>query len=319
MKAVILAAGKSTRMKSEKTKMAHTILGREIIRYLLDSLYSCGLKAEDIVIVVGDNEAEIRNIVREGVGYARQQPQLGTAHALLAAAHHIRNFEGELIVTVGDNPYITTAELQRLIDHHHARQAACTFISAIFPESPPPYGRVLRDPAGKVTGVVEEIDATPEQKTIREVNSSIYLLDNKIAFPLLTQINDHNSKKEFYLTDIIGLLVAANNQVEASQALDYRISIGINNRWELQQAQAEMNRVNLQRLSLEQGVTILQPESVTIELDVTIGSDTTIFPNTYIAAGTRIGKNCHIGPFTFLQGVIIPDGQSVSFQKRTAP
>ena len=311
IKAVVLAAGKSKRMKSDTTKVVHKILGKEIINYLLDSLVRVGIPESGIILVCGDNIEEVKAVVKRKVCYAIQKEQLGTAHALLSAKEYIEDFSGDLLVTVGDNPYITAGELQRLLDHHRESQAQCTFISALFPFTPPPYGRVIRDENNEVTGVVEEIDATPAQLEIREVNSSIYLFDNDVVYPLLAKIGNANAKGEYYLTDVIGLLKERNRRVEAVIAADYFISIGINNRWELQEAQKKFNEARMKSLALETGVTFLQPESITIEHDVEIGKDTIIYPSTYLAAGTRIGKNCHIGPFVYLQGVEIKDNETV--------
>ncbi|MCK4762640.1 MAG: NTP transferase domain-containing protein [Candidatus Aminicenantes bacterium] len=316
IKAVVLAAGKSKRMKSGFTKMAHKILGKEIINYLLDALIEAGIKEENIVLVVGDNRAEIENVVKRKVQYAVQEEQLGTAHALLSAKKQVESFSGELIVTVGDNPYISAAELKKLISGHRAKKAACTFISAVFPFVPPPYGRVIRNEKGDVLDVVEEIDAAEEQLKIREVNSSIYIFDNKAAFPLLFEIGNDNAKGEYYLTDIIKILKSRGCGIHAVQAGDYLVSVGINNKWELQEAQEKFNLRNLERLAIEDGVTILQPGSVTIELGVEIGRDTVIYPSTYAAAGTKVGKNCRIGPFVFLKGVTIGDNEEISYEKR---
>jgi bifunctional UDP-N-acetylglucosamine pyrophosphorylase / glucosamine-1-phosphate N-acetyltransferase len=318
IKAVVLAAGKSTRMKSEKTKVLHKILGKEIINYLLDSLIDCGIAEQDIIIVVGDNRAEIAGAVKRDVTYVLQQEQLGTAHALLASQEYIAGHSGDLLVLVGDNPYVTAAELQKLITAHRRSRAHCTFISAVFPQQPPPYGRVIRDDRGRVRGIVEEKDASPEEKRIREVNASIYFFDNLAVFPLLSRISNNNAKKEYYLTDIIAILRREKLKVEAIQAEDCDIAIGINNRWDLQQAQEKFNLRNQQRLMLEDGVTILQPETVTIEHDVEIGRDTVIYPCTYLAAGTRIGKNCAIGPFAYLKNVSINDDEKVVLKKREA-
>jgi bifunctional UDP-N-acetylglucosamine pyrophosphorylase/glucosamine-1-phosphate N-acetyltransferase len=318
IKAVVLAAGKSTRMKSEKTKVLHKILGKEIINYLLDSLVACGIAEQDIIVVVGDNHAEIAGAVKRNVAYALQQEKLGTAHALLAAGENIAGHDGELLVVVGDNPYITADALQKLIAHHHQGRAQCTFISAVFPGNPPPYGRVIRNEQGEVQGIVEEKDASPGQREICEVNASIYLFDNQVVFPRLAQIDNRNLKKEFYLTDIIAILQRENFKVEAIQADDRDIAIGINNRQDLQEAHDKFNRQIQQRLLLENGVTILQPDTVTIEHDVEIGLDTIIYPCTYLAAGTRIGKNCSIGPFAYLKNVRVNDGEKVIFEKREA-
>lgn len=311
-----MAAGKSKRMKSRHSKIVHKILGKEIINFLLDSLVDSGIHEEDIVLVCGDNIDQVRQAVKRNVQFAIQEQQLGTAHALLSAADFIKDFDGELLVTVGDNPYIIASEIQKLMAYHRQNNSVCTFISAIFPHTPPPYGRVIRDAGGRVMNVVEEIDATPEELAIREVNSSIYIFDNKTVFPLLYKIDDNNAKKEYYLTDIIKILQGIDEPIFATPAEDYVISIGINNRWELQEAQARFNEQNLQRLALEEGVTVLQPDTVTIELDVKIGKDTVIYPNTYIAGDTKIGADCRIGPFTYLSGVSIADGGTVAYEKR---
>jgi bifunctional UDP-N-acetylglucosamine pyrophosphorylase/glucosamine-1-phosphate N-acetyltransferase len=314
IKVVVLAAGKSKRMKSGFTKVVHKILGKEIINYLLDSLVGVGVDESNIILVCGENIEEVKAVVTRNVKYAIQKEQLGTAHALLSAKEHIQDFTGDLLVTVGDNPYITINELNKLIQRHREVESGCTFISAVFPFKPPPYGRVLRSNGDEVTGVVEEIDATPEQLEIREVNSSIYLFDNSVVFPLLSKIDNKNAKGEYYLTDIIQLLREKKQRIEAVIADDYYISIGINNRWELQEAQKKFNEQRMKQLALDIGVTILQPESVTIEYGVEIGRDTVIYPSTYIASGTRIGKNCQIGPFVFLKGVEIGDNEIIRFE-----
>ena len=294
-KAVVLAAGKSKRMKSKHTKIIHKILGKEIINFLLDSLVESGIHEEDIIVVCGDNIDQVRPAVKRNVQFAIQEQQLGT---------------------VGDNPYIIAGEIEKLMTYHRKNHSACTFISAIFPHTPPPYGRVIRDAGGRVVNVVEEIDATPSELEIREVNSSIYIFDNKKVFPLLYRIDNKNAKNEYYLTDIIKILQNMGEPIFATPADDYIISIGINNRWELQEAQTRFNEANLKRLSLEHGVTILQPDTVSVELDVQIGNDTVIYPSTYIAAGCDIGSDCKIGPFAYLSGVTVRDGETVAYEKR---
>lgn len=318
-KAVILAAGKSNRMKSKYSKMVHKILGKEIINYLLDSIIDAGIREENITIVVGQNQEEIKSVVSRNVSYAVQQEQLGTAHALLSAQDYFKDHHGDLLVTVGDNPYITSPELNKLIRTHRENNFSCTFISAVFPDTPPPYGRVIRDDSGTVTDVVEEIDATEEQLKLREVNSSIYMFSCPVTTPLLFKIDNKNKKNEYYLTDIIKLLNREGKSIGAAIADDYHISIGINHKWELQEAQEKFNRENLESFSINDGITFLQPHTITVEQDVEIGQDTIIYPSTYIASGTRIGKDCHIGPFVYLKNVEIPDGESISFEKKIQP
>jgi len=316
IKAVVLAAGRSTRMKSERSKVLHRILGKEIIRYLLDSLLASGIAEEDIVVVAGANRAEIEKVTGSRVRFALQQEQLGTAHALLSAAGLVAGHAGGLLVLVGDNPYITAAELRKLIIGHQRSGTACTLISAVFPDSIPPFGRIVRDGEGKVQRIVEEKDASPEQRLIREVNASIYLFDNRLVFPLLSRIGNDNAKKEYYLTDIVAILRRENMKVEAVQADDRDIAIGINDRRDLQEAQRKFNVRVQQRLMREGGVTILQAETVTIENDVEIGRDTVIYPCTYLAAGTRIGSHCAIGPFACLKNIRVHDGEKLEFIKK---
>ena len=313
IKAVVLAAGKSTRMRSQRSKVLHTILGREIIRYLLDSLAGCGLAPEDVVVVVGDNREEVEKALGGGYRYARQEEPLGTAHALRSAAPLLAGHRGGLLVLVGDNPYITAGELRRLIDRHREGRAACTLISAVFPGEVPPFGRIVRGADGLVERIVEERDATPAERLIREVNASIYLLDAPTAFPLLARISNDNAKREYYLTDIVALIRGQGGGVEALAAADPDVAIGINDRLDLQRAQAKFNQRRLRQLMLEGGVTVLQPETVTVEHDVEIGRDTVLYPCTYLAAGTRIGRGCAIGPFACLRNVRVGDGERREF------
>ncbi|HLP62812.1 MAG TPA: sugar phosphate nucleotidyltransferase [Candidatus Deferrimicrobium sp.] len=316
IKAVVLAAGKSKRMKSGFSKVVHKILGKEIIGFLLDSLVEAGIHESNIIVVAGQNLDELKKVIHRNVQYAVQQNQLGTADALLSAGEYLRDFDGDVLVTVGDNPYITAVELKKLIARHQEVESQCTLISAVFPFPPPPYGRIIRNAHNEVMGVVEDLDASPEQLEIREVNASIYMFANKVVFPLLFKIENGNQKGEYYLTDIIKILKDRNYKIDAVKTDDYFISIGINNRWELQEAQERFNQAHLKTLALEKGVTILQPETVTIEYNVEIGMDTVIYPSTYIAAGTKIGSNCRIGPFVYLSNVEIKDNEEISFESK---
>lgn len=316
VKALILAAGKSKRMKSGNSKVLQKILGKEIINHLLDSITGSGIRQEDIILIVGPENQQIKKAINRNIQYAIQDKPLGTAHAVLSARDHLTPFRGDLLVTVGDNPYITPEEISKLLNQHQKSGYPCTLISATFPNPPPPYGRIIRDQNREVIGVIEEKDASPDQLKIREVNSSIYMFDNQIVFPLLSEINNDNHKNEYYLTDIIAILKARNLKINTVTANDYLNTIGTNDRWEIQAAQKKLNEKNQKKLSLEQGITILQPETVTIEYNVEIGRDTIIFPSTYIAAGTRIGKNCQVGPFVYLKGVTIPDNSVIVFEKR---
>ncbi len=317
MKAVVLAAGKSKRMKSDRSKVVHEILGKEIINYILDALSQTGIKDEDIIIVVGENRTEVEFVVDRKVNYAVQKEQTGTADALMSAGSYLSGFDGDVLVTVGDNPYITSVEFEKMIIAHKNSGLKCTLLSAVFPTEPPPYGRILRDDSGRVDAIVEAVDADEEQLKIDEVNAGIYLFDNMTVFPLLKNIRSDNEKKEFYLTDIVSILKKEGHLSGAVITDNYFAAIGINNRMELSEAQSKFNDNNIRILTEQNGVTVLQPETVTIENDVKVGRDTIIFPSTYLGSGTRIGNNCKIGPFVYLRNTEVSDGEEVSFRKIT--
>ena len=259
----------------------------------------------------------MESVIERNVKYAVQKEQLGTADALMSAGTHLHDFKGDVLVTVGDNPYITSDEFQNMIRYHFEKKLKCTLLSAMFPSEPPPYGRILRDHEGNVDAIIEAPDANEDQIKIKEVNAGIYLFDNEIVFPLLRNIRSNNEKGEFYLTDIISIIKSEGHLPDAVITDNYFTAIGINNRLELAAAQEKFNKDNIKNLSEKSGVTILQPETVTIEADVEIGKDSIVFPSTYLGSGTRIGSNCRIGPFTYLRNVVIGDNQEISHQKIT--
>lgn len=307
-----MAAGRSTRMKSSRSKVVTPILGKPVILYLLDALHGAGFAAEDIILVVSSDHEDVKAVVNRPVRYVVQDPPLGTGHALKVSLSQLHGFTGDLLVTVGDNPYIQAADLQTLMAVHERDGAACTLLSAVFPGTPPPYGRLIRDADGNVVRVVEELDATGEERTIREVNASIYLFDFGRVAAGIDRIGNQNKKKEYYLTDIIGILNGQGQVIRAVPAQDHRVSIGVNNKWELTEAASFLNLQNMRRLSVEKGVLFLQPESTTVEMDVTIGEDTVIHPCTILTGGVEVGRNCQIGPFVSLHGGKVEDGQVIT-------
>ncbi len=315
IKVVILAAGNSTRMKSSKSKILHKILGREIINFTIDAVINAGINIEDIIIVAGENKNELEKILDKKISYVIQKQKLGTAHALLTSYELLKDKVCDTLVLVGDNPYITTKEINNLINFHREKKADATLITAVFPKQPPPYGRIIRDENDAITAIIEELDATPVQKEIREVNASIYLFKNEIVLELLKKINNNNKKQEYYLTDIIGILKKNNKSVQGVIAVNYRVSIGINDRWELQKASNYFNLKLMKDLSINSGVTFLSPNTTTVEVDVKIGKDSVIYPSTYISRGSVIGENCKIGPFVYLtKNTIIPKNSKVKYK-----
>ncbi len=311
-KAVILAAGRSKRMKSSLSKVVTPILGKPVLLHLLDALAEAGIAAEDVILVVSPDHEEIRKVVRRPVRYAVQDPPLGTAHALKSAMPLLEGFAGDLLVTVGDNPYIQSHDFRMLFEAHQNSPAACTLLSAVFPSTPPPYGRLIRTGSGDVHRIVEELDASPHERAIAEVNASIYLFRYPMLEPRIGLIGNANKKGEYYLTDIIAIFNEDSLKIHAVPARDYRVSIGINTKWELADAIAYLNRANMKRLAEENGVLFLQPESTMVDMDVLIGADTIIHPCTVLTDGVKIGERCQIGPFVVLKGGAIEDGRIVT-------
>ena len=235
--AAVLAAGRSTRMKSETNKVLLPILGKPMIRYQLEALRAAGISR--IFLIVGFQADKLREELGDEVDYILQAEPRGTGHALIQARDKLLSLGTDLdvVVTVGDNPYITPGILKSLIQAHRLSRAAATIVTAVF-DSPPPYGRVVRDGRGGVLRVVEEFDATPEEMLIKEVHVSIYGFKTAIVLPLLDEIQDNNAKREYYLTDIIGILTRRGHAVETLRSKDPRLTLGINTPEELAAAES---------------------------------------------------------------------------------
>ncbi len=310
--AVILAAGKGTRMKSSKNKLLHKILGREVIRFPVEA--AKGVGAEPLIVVAGPHNINgFKKIFPKGINFALQKKALGTAHALWQAEEFLKGFSGDLLVLVGDSPYVNADILKMLVQHHRETSSSLTLVSSVFQE-PPPYGRVVRDEKGWVVKVVEETDATEEELKIREVNSSYYAFRWEEVQPLIHQIKENPKKGEFYLTDIVELAYRKGLKTSALRIDDPLLTKGINTREDLAEASEYFNRRNIQAL-LEAGVSFVSRENVVVEFDVHVGRDTVIYPFTYLGAGTFVGKNCEVGPFAYLKGVRVEDGWKLSFVK----
>jgi len=306
--AIILAAGQSTRMKSQLSKVLHPICGRKIIRYITDLVDA--VSAQRGVIVLGYQADRIQKELSDTkIEFACQKEQLGTAHAVSQTSDILADFSGTVLILNGDTPLLTSQELTELIRFHHETQAECTILSSDIP-NPFGYGRIVRDETGTVLEIVEEKDASEEQKKIKEINSGIYCFDARSLFDSLSKISNRNAKKEYYLTDSIAILRQEGKLVQALKAEDYQAVLGINTRVHL----AEATRIMHQRIAtqlMEGGVTIVDPNNTYIDFGVRIGQDTTICPGCVIEGNSSIGKNCHIGPFSWIVGTTLEDGVQV--------
>ena len=303
IKTIILAAGKGTRMKSEKSKVLHTIFNKEILGYVLDAVNNTGLAQENFVIVGHQAEA-VEEYVSKNYKNAKcrlQSPQLGTGHAAFQAYEDLKGFDGEVLILNGDIPLLTKESLEKFIDAHRTNNAALTVMSAVF-DDPTNYGRIVKDENGNLKAIVEEKDALDAQKKIKEINTGVYLLDWEKVSPSFLEMTADNAQHEYYLTDIIEWANRQGLSVQASVLEDSDEIYGINSRENLATATHLMNQRKLHEL-MANGVTIVDPASTWISQDTEIGSDTLVFPGTYIeGSNNKIGKNCKIGPFAHLRG-----------------
>lgn len=300
IKSVILAAGKGTRMKSETPKVLHKIFEKPLLGYVLDNVKNI---VNESFVIVGHHAQEVTEYVEKNYNTAKtvlQTPQLGTGHAVSMVCPLIESFEGQVIILCGDTPLITEATLKKFVEYHNSNNSDLTVMSTIF-ENPTNYGRIIRENDNSLKCIVEEKDATTEQKAVKEVNAGIYCLNWKKIKPAFSQLTSNNAQGEYYLTDIIAWGKKNNLNVNAYILENSDEIYGINSRSNLATAAKIMNERKLNSL-MDNGVTIVDPASTWISEDTEIGADTVIYPSTYIEGKNKIGKNCKIGPCAHLRG-----------------
>lgn len=301
IKAVILAAGKGTRMKSETTpKVLHEIMGKTLLGYVLDNVKN--FVSEEFVIV-GHHAQEVEDFVKNNYDNAKtvlQSPQLGTGHAVSMVCPSLENYDGLVLILCGDTPLVREETLKKFVEFHKSNNSDLTVMSTIF-ENPTNYGRIIREVDNSLKCIVEEKDATPEQKAVKEVNAGIYCLNWAKIKSAFGQLKSNNAQGEYYLTDIISWGKEQKLNVNAYILEDSDEIYGINSRLNLAQATKMMNRRNLEKYMIN-GVTIVDPDSTWISEDTEIGQDTIIYPATYIEGKNKIGKSCKIGPCAHLRG-----------------
>lgn len=302
VKAVILAAGKGTRMKSDLPKVLHPIFTKPLLGYVLDAINSTGLVEENIV-VVGHGAEKVENFVN---GYAEnakcvlQSPQRGTGDAVYKANDLLKNFKGTVLVVCGDTPLIDADTMADFIKAHEQSGAALTVMSAIF-DNPTNYGRIVRNENGSLKCITEEKDADENVKKIKEINAGMYCLDKETVFPMFADLKCNNAQGEYYLTDIVAAVIEKGLKAEAYILKNNEEIFGINSKANLAEATKILKNRTNKRL-LDSGVTIVDPESAFISPDTTIGADTVIYPNVYITGKNTIGSHCQIGPFAHIRG-----------------
>jgi bifunctional UDP-N-acetylglucosamine pyrophosphorylase/glucosamine-1-phosphate N-acetyltransferase len=300
VRAILLAAGHGTRMKSTLPKMLHLLAGKPLVMHALAAVQS--VSAQRPVVVVGHGEDAVRQTVGNAADFAVQEQQLGTAHAVLAAEELVRGQAEAVLVTYADMPLLKPETIARLVAAQQDSDAVMTMLTVELPD-PHGFGRVVRAEDGRVLAIVEEAVATPEQRAIRELNASVYCFRTDWFWPALHRIQV-SPKGEYYLTDVVEIAVRDGLKVQALRTDDPTEAVGINNRVHLAEAEAILRRRINERWMLA-GVTLIDPSTTYIGAEVQIGMDTVIHPNTHLHGQTVIGNNCQIGPNTILEDVSV--------------
>ncbi len=301
IKSVILAAGKGTRMKSDLAKVLHKIFDKSLLGYVLDAVENTNWIDESFVIV-GHQAKEVEKFVKENYKKSScvlQKQQLGTGHAVSMVCSKLEKFDGEVLILCGDTPLITADTLKKFIEFHKNKKSDLTVMSAVF-ENPTNYGRIVRN-GEKLNSIVEEKDASPAQKKIKEINAGIYCLNWQKIKKAFSELKSNNAQGEYYLTDIISWGGKCNLNVNAFVLDDNEEIFGINSKAHLAQAYKMLNRKIINK-HMENGVTVVDPETTWISSDTQIGADTVIYPNVFMTGKNKIGANCSIGPFAHIRG-----------------
>ncbi len=291
--ALIMAAGSGTRMKSDKPKVAFEILGKPLVKWVVDASYEAS--CDEVVCILGHGS----DVVEPLIGNAKvvyQKQRLGTGDAIKCASEYIKSCTGALVVLSGDCPLVRPSTIKKLLDTQNVDNASAVILTSIEAD-PTGYGRIVRDKNNNVSGIVEHKDCTPEQLDIKEVNSGMYAFNPQSLNEYLQKITNDNVQGEYYLTDVIALMVQDGKKVSAISVDDSSETMGINNRVQLAQSTKQMQlRINEQHMLA--GVSMLDPNLVWISADAQIQKDVEILPLTFIEGNTQIKSGCKIGPNT---------------------
>jgi bifunctional UDP-N-acetylglucosamine pyrophosphorylase/glucosamine-1-phosphate N-acetyltransferase len=302
---LILAAGKGTRLKSALPKVLHRLAGKPLIEHVVEAARP--LNPSATCVVVGYEAEQVRSALSHlSLQFVVQDPQLGTGHAVQVASTFWKPLMGDLLVLSGDVPLISTQTLQRLLEHHTQSGASVTLLSTKL-QNPTGYGRVVRSPSGGVERIVEQKDATDDERRILEVNTGVYCFAIADLAQIIDALSADNAQKEYYLTDCIGLLKKQNKRLAAMICEDPSELSGINSRLELAELERVVRQRKLKQL-MQDGVTIVDPASTYVEPGVQIGADTVLYPNVFLEKGTVIGASCQIYPNVRISASTIEDG-----------
>ena len=302
--AIVLAAGAGTRMKSKKPKVAHEILGKPLVRWVVDAAREAGLAR--VVSVVGHEREQVIPLVEADTDVVVQQEQNGTAGAVAVCADALADFDGSLVVLSGDCPLITAGTIAELVRVREEAGAAVVVLT-MEPDDPFGYGRIVRDPQGGVARIVEQKDAAPEEAAIRECNSGFYCFDARALFEALRQVGNDNAQGEFYLTDVLEICRRAGRTVLALPCEDAAECLGVNSRIQLAEAAKHLQRrINCAHMAA--GVTMTDPDQVWIGPDVKLAQDVELLPQTFLMGATQVGEDSVIGPNSRLTDTVVGRG-----------
>ena len=309
--AIILAAGKGTRMQSldpNHSKVSYPILGKALINYVIDAIKP--LNFQKLVAVVGFGGEVTKKLVEKDAEVVWQKDILGTGHAVKQAEGLLKDLDGETLIIYGDTPLVSTETIERILHIHEKEDNALTVVSAVLSD-PHGYGRLIRDEKSyKLSAIREETDCSKYELDIKEANTGICVFDNKVLFKYLNKMDNYNARKLYYLSQLVELFVKDGLSVGSVVVEDMVEVFGINDRAQLAYA-AKVMRKRINHNLMMSGVSMEDPESTYISPDVKIGKDTVIFPNTTITGSCNIGVNNLIGPNTILENVKVGDGNTI--------
>lgn len=309
--AVILAAGEGTRLKSAKAKALHKVAGQSLLAHVVAAVRKAGVK--QICVVVGHKKEDVKKeFVNEDVEFVVQKELLGTGDAVKKTVSFLKKQKeaDQVLVLCGDAPLIRSESIESMIQSQREQGGAATVLTGVL-QDPDSYGRVVRGPERSLIKIVEHKDATEEEKQIQEINSGAYCFEKSALVSGLDKLHQQNAQKEYYLPELIRVFVEEGSRVDAVVTEEVSEVLGVNSRMDLALAEkAFQKRINL--FHMENGVTLMDPETIYIDSRVTIEPDTIIYPFTYIEGEVKIKKNCRIGPFTQLRsGTLMEDEAEV--------
>ncbi len=295
--AIVMAAGKGTRMKSKKSKLVHKIYGKEIIRRSVENAKKSGVS--EVIAVVGYQKEQIEEVLGDSVKYAIQEQQLGTGHAVMQAAKLLEGKTGKVLILNGDHPIMRTETLKNLVEESNKRGESATILTMVH-DGVIPYGKIIHDNEGRIKEIVEHKDCNEEQLQIKEVNLGMYCFDIQELLVALKNLTNDNVQNEYYLTDVIKIMYDKGLKTGSIVVSDNAEVLGVNDRMDLQVlTKALQLRINTEHM--KNGVTIEDINNTYIYDDVEIGIDTIIHPNTTIKSGVVIGEDCEIGPNAYIR------------------